>query len=77
VHFYDYTNDHGRRLIRLRAERKAGELLRDMEKNKGARAGGTKAAPRGRLVQPRDKTPKLADLGVSKRQSSATCARAS
>jgi hypothetical protein len=55
--------------IRLRAERRAGELLAKMEKNKGARAGGQKDAPRGRMAKPRDSTPKLADLGVTKTQS--------
>jgi N6-adenosine-specific RNA methylase IME4 len=56
--------------LRMHAERRAGELLREMEKNKGARGGGRKDAPRGRVVKPRDTTPKLADLGVSKTQSS-------
>ena len=56
--------------IRLRAERRAGELLRDMEKNKGAAAGGEKDGPRGRMTKPRDTTPKLCDLGISKTQSS-------
>jgi N6-adenosine-specific RNA methylase IME4 len=52
--------------IRLRAERRAGELLREMEKNKGAVAGKT-----GRKGQPvLDTKPKLSDLGVSKTQSS-------
>ena len=36
--------------IRMRAERKAGELLIRIEKNKGARGGGKKSSPRGRLV---------------------------
>jgi N6-adenosine-specific RNA methylase IME4 len=56
--------------LRMRAERRVGELLRVSEKNKGARGGGQKDAPRGRVVKPRDTTPKLADLGVSKTQSS-------
>jgi protein gp37 len=52
--------------IRLRAERRAGELLAEMEKNKGAVPGKT-----GRKGKPvLDPTPKLADLGVSKTQSS-------
>jgi hypothetical protein len=58
--------------IRLRAEIRAGELLREMDKNKGARgqlqgrgsSGGRKKKP------PEDKTPKLSDLGVSNTQSS-------
>ena len=45
-------------------------MLREMEKNKGARGGGEKDAPRGRLVRPRDSTPKLSELGISKTQSS-------
>jgi N6-adenosine-specific RNA methylase IME4 len=56
--------------IRMRAERRAGELLHKMEKNKGARGGGEKDAPRGRLVKPRDTAPKLSDLKVTKSQSS-------
>jgi hypothetical protein len=52
--------------IRLRAERKAGELLAEMDKNKGAIPGKT-----GRKGKPvLDPTPKLADLGVTKTQSS-------
>jgi hypothetical protein len=52
--------------IRLRAERRAGELLRDMEKNKGAVPGKT-----GRKGKPvLDNTPKLSDLNINKSQSS-------
>lgn len=52
--------------IRLRAERRAGELLRDMEKNRGAVPGKT-----GRKGKPvLDDRPKLADLGINKTQSS-------
>jgi hypothetical protein len=56
--------------IRLRAEIRAGELLREMAKNKGARSqshpktGGRSKRP------PVDPTPKLSDLGISKTQSS-------
>ena len=58
--------------IRMRAERRAGELLREIEKNKGARgqlrgrdnSGGLRQRP------PEDKTPKLSDLNVTKSQSS-------
>lgn len=59
--------------IRLRAEIRAGELLRDMEKNKGiaGRAGpgrGKNAvASSDRVLNP---APKLSDLGVTKTQSS-------
>jgi hypothetical protein len=56
----------------MRAERRAGELLREIEKNKGARgqlrgrdsSGGRKRQP------PEDTTPKLSDLKVTKSQSS-------
>jgi N6-adenosine-specific RNA methylase IME4 len=52
--------------IRMRAERRAGELLREMEKYKGAVPGKT-----GRKGKPLlDTTPKLSDLGVTKTQSS-------
>jgi N6-adenosine-specific RNA methylase IME4 len=56
--------------IRMRAERRAGELLREMEKNKGAAGGGKKDSPRGRITQPRDSTLKLSDLKLTKSQSS-------
>ena len=48
--------------IRLRAERRAGELLAEMAKNKGAVPG--KTGRKGRPVL--DPAPKLKDLGVSK-----------
>ena len=52
--------------IRLRAERRAGELLAQMEKNKGAVPGKT-----GRKGLPvLDGAPKLSDLDISKSQSS-------
>jgi MT-A70 len=52
--------------IRMRAERRAGELLRELEKNQGAVPGKT-----GRKGKPvLDGRPKLADLGVTKTQSS-------
>jgi hypothetical protein len=53
------------------AEMRAGELLAEMEKNKGARSqshpktGGSKKLP-----PVKDSTPKLTDLGISKSQSS-------
>jgi hypothetical protein len=56
--------------IRLRAEIRSGELLAEVEKNKGAAGGGKKDAPRGRVTEPRDLSPKLSDLGVTKTQSS-------
>lgn len=52
------------------AEIRAGELLAETEKNKGAAGGGKKDAPRGRIKLPRDTTPKLAELGITKTQSS-------
>ena len=49
--------------IRTRAEIRAGELLQEMEKNKGARGKGK--------VRSHDATAlKLCDLGVTKTQSS-------
>jgi hypothetical protein len=49
--------------IRLRAERRAGQLLREMEKAKGT-------LRRGDTMLPREDETKLADIGVSKKQSS-------
>ena len=66
----DRTLIEGATDIRMRAEIRLGELLREMEKNKGARAGGKKDGPRGRFVKPRDTTPRLSDLGITKGQSS-------
>jgi N6-adenosine-specific RNA methylase IME4 len=55
--------------IRMRAERRAGELLREMEKNKGGGERGV--GRRGRnAVAANDRIPRLSDLGVSKTQSS-------
>lgn len=50
--------------IRLRAERKAGELLKKIEKAKGSLLRGRNVPTAG------DDRPKLADLGVTKQQSS-------
>jgi hypothetical protein len=49
--------------IRLRAERKAGKLLRRMEKAKGSLRRGT-------TTLPREETPTLRDLNITKKQSS-------
>jgi hypothetical protein len=49
--------------IRLRAERKAGKLLRRMEKAKGS-------LRRGITTLPREETPTLQDLNITKKQSS-------
>jgi hypothetical protein len=57
--------------IRLRAERRAGELLKDMEKNKGVRGAGQPRKVGGSTMRPpKDTTPKLSDLGINKSQSS-------
>jgi hypothetical protein len=53
--------------IRLRAERKAGAILRSIEKAKGARAPGTN---RGTTRSVSDTASTLADLGISRQQSS-------
>jgi hypothetical protein len=46
-----------------------GEALKTMEKNKGAAGGGKKTASRGSIVEPRDTTPTLSDLGIDKKTS--------
>ena len=52
--------------IRMRAERRAGELLAEMDKNQGAVPGKT-----GRKGKPvLDSTPRLADLNLTMTQSS-------
>ena len=56
--------------IRLRAERRAGELLRDMEKNKGTRGEGRPKLGGRDDRPPKDPTPTLADLNIKKSQSS-------
>jgi N6-adenosine-specific RNA methylase IME4 len=52
--------------IRMRAERRAGELLIEME-DRGERRAQGQGDGKGRIGQP---LPKLADLGISKTQSS-------
>src|SRR5262245_52619760 len=60
--------------IKLRAERRAGELLAEMEKNRGT--AGTGDANIGNstgghtMLPPVNDRPTLADLGISKMQSS-------
>lgn len=49
--------------LRLKATRKLGQMLDSMEKNRGVLL-------RGDVPSPRDETPKLEDLGVTKKQSS-------
>jgi hypothetical protein len=56
--------------IRLRAERRAGELLRDMEKNKGTRGDGRPKKGGSSARPPKDTTPKLSELDINKSQSS-------
>lgn len=62
----DVQNDGAE--IRLRAQQKAGEMLRQMEKVHGARGipGNEHTLVESHIGTP----PKLADLGISKRQSS-------
>jgi hypothetical protein len=46
-----------------------GEIQSKTEKTKGAAGGGKRKGLRGTLVEPRKKTPTLADLGISKKLS--------
>jgi len=55
-----------KRSLKLRAERRAGELLEKMPKAKGAAAGGDRESLRGRIVRPRDDAPTYADLDIDK-----------
>jgi hypothetical protein len=50
--------------IKIRAERRLGEILHDMPKNEGTRTIG-----RNSVIPPND-TPRLADLGISRVESS-------
>jgi hypothetical protein len=55
--------------IRLRAERRAGEMLLGIEKNKGVIARDKKGETRGSSGKPRvDEPPKLADLVAEARR---------
>jgi len=56
--------------IKVRAERRAGEMMRDTEKNKGA--AGNPGGRGASIVQSQDVTahPTLADMGISKNESS-------
>lgn len=60
--------------IRLRAERKLGELIQKQKEtvglNRGAAAGGKKDGPRGAYTEPRDSAPTLAEAGIDKKLSS-------
>lgn len=66
----DIVNDAAE--IKIRAEYKAGQLLREMEKNKGAKGQlrGKDSSGGHTMLPPEDNTPKLSDLGVSKNESS-------
>lgn len=57
--------------IKLRAERRAGEILRDMPKNTGNAGNGRPSKLGGNIVlPPKDDTPTLSDIGLTKMQSS-------
>lgn len=55
--------------IKLRAERKAGKLLKDMTKAKGGQPYQEKTST-GDTMSPVEPPPTLADIGISKKQSS-------
>ena len=56
--------------IKLRAERRAGEMLKEMEKNPGVKMDGSKPGfIGGNIMQPPIDAPTLSDLGISKIQS--------
>ena len=57
--------------IRLRAERRAGQLLLDMEKNPGTRGEGRprKDGTKRRSSRPTANPPRLEEIGISKDQS--------
>jgi hypothetical protein len=55
--------------IRLRAERRLGELLRETPKAKGTEHGG-RSKKDGSRKEPSNPTPTLADSGISKKLSS-------
>jgi len=60
--------------IRIRAERRLGEMLQNQKAiqglNRGAAAGGKKESPRGSFLELRDLTPRLTDIGIDKKLSS-------
>jgi hypothetical protein len=56
--------------IRLRAERRVGELLKETQRNKGARGEGRPKKGGSSVRPPKDGTPRLSDLGINKTQSS-------
>ncbi len=66
----DYELEHDAALARVRAERKCGELLRDMEKAKGTDRGGRTSKIDGRRELPSNSPKTLSEMGVTKDQSS-------
>lgn len=55
--------------IKVRAERRCGELLAATEKNRGIASGGERTAA-GHTLRPADTAPTLADMGLTKSESS-------
>jgi hypothetical protein len=55
--------------IKVRAERRCGELLRASDKNRGIAAGGERNAA-GHTMRPADTAPTLDDMGLTKSESS-------
>jgi hypothetical protein len=59
--------------LRLRAERRLGEMIAEQKEtvglNRGAAAGGKKHSSRGSFTEPRDTRPTLAEAGIDKKLS--------
>ncbi len=55
--------------IKIRAERRAGEMLKDMEKNTGAQGLIQQHLTGGNIMQPLVDIPTLSELGITKIQS--------
>ena len=68
----DFELEHDAAIARVRAERKCGELLRDMEKAKGVQGQlQGRDSSGGRVTRPPEDQPKtLSEMGVTKDQSS-------
>ena len=56
--------------IKLRAERRMGEMLKEMPKAKGTEYGGKQKIIDGNMMQPSMSTQTLLDIGIQKHQSS-------
>lgn len=56
--------------IRLRSERRCGQLLKEMTKNVGTAGMGRPSLGGSTALPPKDETPKLSDSNISKTQSS-------